>query len=62
MQDTADILDPLLRSAGNMASSAAAAAALGAPHVTSAISQIQQLETYREEASWVLANLEAARR
>ncbi len=60
MQEAEDILDPLLRNAGNMASSSAAAAVLGAPHVTSIISRIQQQEPFREEASWVLANLEAA--
>ena len=56
------MLDPLLRSAGNMASSAAAAALLGAPHIVSSISRTRQREPYRQEASWVLANLEAASR
>ena len=56
------MLEPLLRSSGNMASSAAAAAVLGAPAAISVISQIGQRERYRQEASWVLANLEAAKR
>lgn len=56
------MLDPLLRSAGNMASSAAAAALLGAPHTISVVSRIRQREPYSQEASWVLANLEAASR
>ena len=60
VQDTDAALDPLLRSAGNMASSTAAATVLGAPQITSAISQIQQHEIYRQEASWVLTNLAAA--
>ena len=56
------MLDPLLRCAGNMASSAAAAAVLAAPDIVSVISRIRQHEPYRQEASWVLANLEAAGR
>ena len=56
------MLDPLLRSAGNMASSAAAAALLGAPHTISVIASIQQREPYSQEAFWVLGNLEAASR
>lgn len=62
LQEAEAMLEPLLRSAGNMASSAAAVAVLGAPCAISVISQIGQHERYTQEASWVLANLEAAKR
>lgn len=56
------MLDPLLRSAGNMAASTAAVKVLGTPHVTSVLIQMQQHSFLAEEAAWVLDNLAAADR
>ena len=53
------MLDPLLRSTGNMASSTAAVSILGASEIISVIQDLQQCPM-RAEASWVLSNLAAA--
>lgn len=54
------MLDPLLRSTGNMASSTAAVSILGASEIISVIQDLQQCPMLRAEASWVLSNMAAA--
>lgn len=54
------MLDPLLRSTGNMASSTAAASILSALDITSVIQDLQQCAMLTAQASWVLSNLAAA--
>jgi hypothetical protein len=54
------MLEPLLRSTGNMAASSAAAKILGASAVTSVIQDLQQCPMLKAEASWALSNLDAA--
>lgn len=60
MQEDEAMLDPLLRSTGNMASSTAAASILSASEITSVIQDLQQCAMLTAEACWVLSNLAAA--